>query len=126
MTLDNLNTQKIELHTNSENISEINYRTATFRAKFTLDNLNSPYLEHFLFDPSKHFAPHQILIYRELNVVGAISSLAIHKILFSFYWLAIVLILILKSTTSRDVKHKIGNQWDFSTDKQKATILLSP
>ena len=98
--------------------------TAPFRIKFTFDNLNSPYLEHFLFDPSKHLAPHQILIYRELNVVAAISSLAMHKILFFFYWLAIVLILILKSTPSRDFKHKIGNQWDFCTLERKATIFL--
>ena len=83
MTIDNLNTQKIELHTN------------------------------------------QILSYRELNVVAPISSLAMRKILFSFSWLATLLIL-MKSTPNRDFQHKIGNQWDFCTFEQKATIFFLP
>ena len=53
-TLNNLNTQKIELHTNSEDISEI---TAPFCTNFIFDNLSSPFLEHFLFDPNNRPAP---------------------------------------------------------------------
>ena len=74
-------------------------------SKFTFDNSNSRCLEHFLFLSNNYLDPLQILSYRELNVVAPISSLAIHKILFSFSWLAI-LILILKSTYCRDFQHK--------------------
>ena len=67
-----------------------------------------------------------IIVYRELNVVAPISSLAIHEVLFCFSWLAILLILILKSTPSRDFQHKIGNQWDFCSVEQKTTVFLLP
>ena len=80
----------------------------------------------FLFDTNNRLAPYQILSYQELNVVAPISSLAMHKILFSFSWLAIRLILILKSAPSRDFQDKTGNQWDFCTVEQKATIFLLP
>ena len=53
------------------------------------DNLNSPCLEQFLFDPNNRLARYQILSYRQLNVVAPISSLAMHKVLFYFSWLAI-------------------------------------
>ena len=66
----------------------------------------SPCLERFLFYPNICLVPVQILSYRELNVVAPISSLAMHKILLSFSWLAILLILILKSTNSHDFQDK--------------------
>ena len=128
MTLDNLNTQKVELHTNSEYISEIKITSLLPSAQnshlitWTLLVLNI----FFFLDPNNCLAPYSILSYRELNVVAPISSLAMHKILFSFSWLAILLIIILKSTPSRDFQHKIGNQWDFCTVEQKATIFLLP
>ena len=126
MTLDNLNTQKIELHTNSEDISEIKLTSLLPFAQnshlitWTLLVLN------IFFYPNNRLAPYQILSYQELNVVAPISSWAVHKMLFSFSWLAILLIIILKSTPSRDFQHKIGNQWDFCTVEQKATIFLLP
>ena len=88
-------------------LQKSNYLSAPFYTKFTFDNLNSRCLDHFLFYPNNYHDPLHILNYRELNVVRikSISSLAIHKILFSFSWLAI-LILILKSTYCRDFQHK--------------------
>ena len=79
--------------------------TAPFIAKFTFGNSNFPCLEHFLFYSNNCFVPLQILSYWELNVVAGISWLAIHRILFSFSWLAI-LILNLKATNSRDFQHE--------------------
>ena len=127
MTLDNLNTQKNELHTNSEDISEIKLISLLPSAQnshliiWTLLVLNIFYLILII-----ALTLDQILNYWELNVVGLISSLGMYKILFSFSWLAILLILMLKSTSSRDFQHKIGNQWDFCTVEQKAAIFLLP
>ena len=85
MTLDNLNTQKIELHTNSEDISEIKLTSMLPSAQNShLINWTLLALNIFLFDPNSCLAPCQNLSYRELNVVAPISSLAMHKILVSF------------------------------------------
>ena len=89
--------------------------------------MNSPCLEQFLFDPNNRLARYQILSYRQLNVVAPISSLAMHKVLFISLGLQyILLIIILKSTPSRDFQHEIGNQRDFCTVEQKATLFLLP
>ena len=76
MTLDNLNTQKIELSYKLWRHFRTTL-TAPFGTKFAFDNLNSPCLEHLLFDTNNRLAPYQILSYWELNVVAPISSLAI-------------------------------------------------
>ena len=89
LTLDNVSTQKIELHTNSENIQKLIYPHCSLLRKIHIYNSNSPCLEHFLFYPNNRLVPLQILSYRESNVLAPISSLAIHKVLFSFSWLAI-------------------------------------
>ena len=124
MTLDNLNTQKIELRTNSDDISEIKLTSPLPSAQNS--DLITWTLLNFLFDPSNRLAPYQISNYRELNVVAPFSSLAMHKTLFCFSWLAILMIIIFKSTPSREFQHKIGNQWGFCTVEQKVTIFLLP
>ena len=123
MTLDNLNTQKIELHANYEDISEIKLPISEIKLPSLLPSAKHSHLitwtllvlNIFLFDPNNHLASYQILSYQELNVVAPMSSLAMHKFLYFFSWLAILLIIILKSTPSQDFQHKIGNQWDFCT-----------
>ena len=123
MTLDNLNTQKIELHANSEDSSKVKLPSLLPSAQNSLLIAWTLLVLIFLFDPNNRLAPYQILSYQELNVVAPISSLAVHNF-FSFSWFAILLITILKSTLSKDFKHKVGNQWDFCTAEQKATIFL--
>ena len=60
-------------------------------------NSNSHCFEHFVFHPHDRLVPLHIFSYRESTVGAPISSLAVHKILFFFSWLARQ-ILILKST----------------------------
>ena len=81
--------------------------TAPFCTKLTLDNLNSPCLEH---DPNNRLAPYQIISYQELNVVAPISSLAMHKIL--FFLLTV------------DYNFQIYSQSRLSTQNRKSGIFL--
>ena len=103
LTLDNLNTQKIEIHTLSEDISVIKVLSLLPSAENS-NLITGTLLVLNIFYPNDCLAPIQILRYRELNVVAPIS-LALHNILFSFSWLAI-LILIFTSTQSWDFQHK--------------------
>ena len=95
LTFDDLNTQKIELHTNSEDISEIKRPSLLPSVKNSHLITSTLLVLNIFFYRNNRLAPIQILSHQELNVVAPISSLAIHKILFSFSWLAIM-ILILK------------------------------
>ena len=104
LTLDNLNTQKIELHTNTEEIKLLSPLPSA-QNPHTLITETLLLWNIFLFYPDNRLGPLQILSYWELNIVAPISSLAVHKILFYFSWLSII-ILILKSTYSPDFKQK--------------------
>ena len=95
LTFDDLNTQKIELHTNSEDIPEIKRPSLLPSVKNSHLITSTLLVLNIFFYRNNRLAPIQILSHQELNVVAPISSLAIHKILFSFSWLAIM-ILILK------------------------------
>ena len=57
LTLDNLNTQKIEPHRKSEDISEIKVPSLTPSVQNS--HSNSPSLEHFLFFPNNRLVPLQ-------------------------------------------------------------------
>ena len=92
LALDDLNTKKIELHTNSEDISKVKLPSLLPSAqKSHLITWNLLVLNIFYLIPIIVLPPYQILNYWELNVVAPISSLAVHKILFlslglQYYW----------------------------------------
>ena len=127
LTLDDLNTKKIELHTNSEDISKVKLPSLLPSAqKSHLITWNLLVLNIFYLIPIIVLPP---LSDFELLRVKCSSShffISCTQNFISFSWLAILLILILKCTPSRDFQHKISNQWDFCRAEQKATIFLVP
>ena len=125
MTLHNLNTQKIKLHTNSENISEIKLPSLIPSAQNShlIHNSNSPCLGHLLFFPNYSLVPLQVLSYRELNVVACISSLDIKFYFLSLglqYWFYFWNLLPVESSNT---KQSVA---DFCIVEQIATIYLPP
>ena len=110
LTLDNLNTQKIELH---KNPCWRNSRNETI-------SLTVIY-------PNNRLLPLQILSHWESTVVAPIYSL-IYNILFSFSWLSIIQILFWNRLTVCWLPRlpTQNNPWDFWTIEQKATIFFPP
>ena len=114
------------IHTNSEDISEIKLTSLLPSAQNShLMTWTLLVLNIFFFDRNNYLTHYKILNFWKLNAVGPISSLAMHKILFSSFWLAILLILILKSTPTQDFQQKIGNQWEFCTVKSSLEVILT-
>ena len=126
MVLDNLNTWKIKLLTNSEDISDIKLPSLLpLCAKFTFDNSNSPCLKHFFY-----FILIIALALFRFWVRSRGKCSASH--FFISYTKNLIFFLLACNTDSnfeiysQPRRPTQNNQWDFCTVEQKATIILSP
>ena len=112
LTLDNLNTQKIELHTSPCWRHSRNHISHLLSKTYKKSHPKTPtliVLSKFVCYPNNRLVPLWILSYRESTVVAPIS-LVIHNILFSLPCLSIIQILFRNLLTVSTVKTSNSKQ----------------